>query len=242
MNTIEPATTTRPLDGPALLDTVHSALTRHMPALTDHQADALTLWVAATHVPHVWNHTPLLVITGPHAAGKTRLLYALADLSDYSMITDAPAPNLRRTLAHWPTTVFVDDVTERLLSRDSRTMRMLRECTRRRGSGELFVMAALATHADPPAALADKALVIRLPASATRPGPARGPRGLFSLAHELRAWLAVPVDEFPPPSAPDTFTARQVPFLPLLDVADHAGRDWPDRGRRATAALTDAAR
>jgi hypothetical protein len=62
-------------DGAALLDVVRAALTRYVVLPTPQAADAVTLWIAATHAQPAWAHAPRLVIRGPEKrCGKSRLL------------------------------------------------------------------------------------------------------------------------------------------------------------------------
>ncbi|MEV6604738.1 hypothetical protein [Kutzneria sp. NPDC051319] len=230
---------TRPIHDPPL-DTIRQHLTRRVPALTDHQADAVTLWTAATWAPWACDQTPLLVITGPAKAGKTRLLNAVASLSDYPVPSERhTAAAIRTALAYWPTTLVIDDVGARILCRDSKAMQLVADHTHRARSANLFLMAALATEAEPPSELAARSLVIRLATPATPPAPGPAP-GRLDLRPALWQWLIDADDKtFPPPVPADLLPAGRVgPFLPLLDVAHYAGRDWPDRVRHAMAALT----
>ncbi|HEX6405143.1 MAG TPA: hypothetical protein VF003_18620 [Pseudonocardiaceae bacterium] len=43
-----------PAEGAALLDAVHAALTRYVAMPTAQAADAVTLWIAATHAQPAW--------------------------------------------------------------------------------------------------------------------------------------------------------------------------------------------
>src|SRR5690348_18238059 len=62
-------------DGAALLDVLLEALTRYVIFPTPEAADAVTLWVAATHAQPAWPHAPRLVIRAPEKrCGKSRLL------------------------------------------------------------------------------------------------------------------------------------------------------------------------
>lgn len=61
--------------GSQLLDRLRAALTRYVILPTPEAADAVTLWIAATHAQPAWVHAPRLVICGPEKrCGKSRLL------------------------------------------------------------------------------------------------------------------------------------------------------------------------
>jgi Protein of unknown function (DUF3631) len=237
-------TLTRPIDGAALLDTIRQTLTRIVPALSDHQADAVTLWIAASHALPAWDHAPLLVVTGPPAVGKTTLLDVVSDLAHYPLHTDGSARALMRALARRPATLIADDVDPWLRPR-MKTVPVLCWTSRRANrDDDQLCMAALATQNPVPAVLAGRAVVLTLRASTTPPAPAVVPRVLATALHR---WLATGWDIFLVLYLVDCPLTGETALYwrPLLEVADHAGQDWPDRARRAALALstndTDAA-
>jgi hypothetical protein len=223
-------TPTHLLDDATLLDEIRQALTRRVPALTGHQADALTLWIAATHAPYAWQNIPPLLLVGPQGTGKTTLLNSMLDLADNPAFTLGSA----RGLCDWHGTLLIDDLTDTLNPRHSKLGRRL--CQGRRPGGTLPLAVALATHTEPPAAIACRALVIRLCASTT---PPNGDRAELAMLPALRDWHWRYRDVYPGGPIPTGPAAR---FLPLLDVADHTGQAWPNRARAATGAtsITDA--
>lgn len=103
-------------DGAALLDAVRAALTRYVVLPTPQAADAVTLWIAATHAQPAWAHAPRLVIRGPEKrCGKSRLLDAVEALcrdpfitvnsssaAVYRSISDAHRRGSRRPTRHRP--------------------------------------------------------------------------------------------------------------------------------------------
>jgi len=63
------------LDGAQLLAELHSALTRYVILPSPEAADAVVLWIAATHGVQAWHCAPRLDITSPvKRCGKSRLL------------------------------------------------------------------------------------------------------------------------------------------------------------------------
>ena len=64
------ATPAPPIDGAALLDQLHAVLTRYVIFPSPEAADAVTLWIAATHAQAAWAHAPRLVIRAPRHGGR----------------------------------------------------------------------------------------------------------------------------------------------------------------------------
>jgi hypothetical protein len=110
-----PSVTTNPnpavADGAALLDAVREALTRYVVLPTPHAADAVTLWIAATHAQPAWAHAPRLVIRGPEKrCGKSRLLDTVEALCRDPFITVNSSPAaVYRSISDDPPTMLVDE-------------------------------------------------------------------------------------------------------------------------------------
>ena len=51
--------------GAGLLEELHAALTRYVIFPNAEAADAVTLWVAATHAQPAWEHAPRLAVVSP---------------------------------------------------------------------------------------------------------------------------------------------------------------------------------
>ena len=61
--------------GAPLLDELHAALTRYVVLPSPEAADAIVLWITATHAQQAWNCAPRLDVTSPvKRCGKSRLL------------------------------------------------------------------------------------------------------------------------------------------------------------------------
>src|SRR5205823_13754409 len=66
---------TGPDHGAALLDELRDLLTLYVVLPSAPAADAVTLWIAASHAQPAWAHAPRLVIRAPEKrCGKSRLL------------------------------------------------------------------------------------------------------------------------------------------------------------------------
>ena len=107
--TINPNPATR--DGAALLDAVHAALTRYVVLPTSQAANAVTLWIAATHAQPAWAHAPRLVIRGPEKrCGKSRLLDIVEALCRDPFITvNSSSAAVYRSISDDPPTLLVDE-------------------------------------------------------------------------------------------------------------------------------------
>ena len=74
--------------------------------------DAITLWVAATHLQPAWQHAPRLAVVGPaKRCGKSRLLDVLTETVHEPMLTinTTPAAIFRSITEENPPTLLVDE-------------------------------------------------------------------------------------------------------------------------------------
>ena len=118
-----------------LLGDVRSFIRRFV-VLDDHQADALALWVAHTHVFDAFGCTPYLAITSAEKrSGKTRLLEVLELLVGEPLptanISDAA---LFRVVADKSPTLLMDEVDAIFKSRGREELRGLLNAGYRRGA------------------------------------------------------------------------------------------------------------
>lgn len=102
------ATATR---GAELLDAVRAALTKYVVLPSPQAADAVTLWIAATHAQPAWAHAPRLVIRGPEKrCGKSRLLDIVEATCHRPLITVNASPAaVYRSITDDPPTMLVDE-------------------------------------------------------------------------------------------------------------------------------------
>lgn len=249
-------------DGAALLDAVRAALTRYVVLPTPQAADAVTLWIAATHAQPAWAHAPRLVIRGPEKrCGKSRLLDIVEALCREPFITvNSSSAAVYRSVSEDPPTLLVDEADtifgpkadgnedlRGLLNaghQRNRPAKRYDAATNHVQSIPTFAMAALAGIGAMPDTIEDRAVVIRMrrraPNESVAPYRHRRDRPPFrQLAAELSAWLRadLAVLESAEPDMPVEDRAADT-WEPLVAVADHAGAHWPDRSRAAVLVLT----
>ncbi|MEU8632486.1 hypothetical protein AB0C38_09985 [Amycolatopsis sp. NPDC048633] len=100
---LEPST----LDGPALGDSLRASLTRNVALPNPETADAIVLWIAATHAQPAWAHAPRLVVRAPE---KSRLLDLVEATCHTPFITVNSSPAaVYRSMSEDPLTLLVDE-------------------------------------------------------------------------------------------------------------------------------------
>jgi len=253
---------TTPVNGAALLDAVHAALIRYVVLPSPQAADATVLWIAATHAQPAWAHAPRLVIRGPEKrCGKSRLLDVVEATCHNPLITVNASPAaIYRSISATPPTLLVDEADTIFGPRaeGNEDLRGLLNAGHQRNRPAIrydaasnrvefiptFAMAALAGIGTMPDTIEDRAVVVRMrrraPGEQVSPYRHRRDRpGLRSLAENLADWLGadLPVLERAEPAMPVEDRAADT-WEPLMAVADHAGQDWPERGRTAAVTLT----
>jgi len=253
------------IDGAALLDAVCSALVRYVVLPTPYAADAVTLWIAASHAQPAWAHAPRLVIRGPEKrCGKSRLLDVVEALCRDPFITVNSSPAaVYRSITADPPTMLVDEADtifgpkadgnedlRGLLNaghQRNRPAKRYDASSNRVESIPTFAMAALAGIGAMPDTIEDRAVVIRMrrraPGETVAPYRHRRDRpGLRALAEQLTEWLRVDlaVLEQATPDMPVEDRAADT-WEPLVAVADHAGGLWPDRARASILVFTQQA-
>jgi hypothetical protein len=249
-----------PVTTAAVLDDLASAIRRHV-IVPASAADALPLWIAHTWVADRFENTPRLGITSPtRRCGKSTLLELLRMTCRRTIKADnISASGVFRTVESLrPLTLLIDEADSFLP--DAEELRgVLNSGFERSGNvvkvveikGKhqpiqfaTFAPCALATISDLPSTLADRAIPIRMERKAAhdtvqklRHG--RNRANLADLARKLARWAAdtgrsLSTD----PAIPEAMGDREGDIsVPLLAIADRAGRAWADRGRRALLAL-----
>jgi hypothetical protein len=259
-----PAPVSPAMEGADLLTELRSAIARYVVLPSTEALDAVTLWIAATHLQSAWQHAPRLAVVGPaKRCGKSRLLDVLHDTVHAPFITVNSTPAaIFRSITKQPPTLLVDEADtifgSAKVAEKNEEMRGLlnsghqrnRPTTRVVGPEHkpvkfaTFAMAALAGIGDLPDTIMDRAVVIRMrrrgPGETVRPFRSRRDTPLLEeLRDRLAAWLI-----------PLTDTAsRQEPVMPVEDraadtweplviVADLAGGQWPSQARTACRTMT----
>ena len=251
-----------PMSGAVLLDAVRSALVRYVVLPTPEAADAVTLWIAATHAQPAWAHAPRLVIRAPEKrCGKSRLLDVVEATSHEPLITVNASPAaVYRSITADPPTMLVDEADTIFgpKAEGNEDLRGLLNAGHQRNRPAVrydaaanrvehiptFAMAALAGIGAMPDTIEDRAVVIhmrrRKPGETVAPFRHRRDRpALRALAEHLATWLRADLavlEAAEPPMPVEDRTADT--WEPLVIVADHAGAHWPDRARAAILTLT----
>jgi hypothetical protein len=259
-NTPKPA----PVDGAALLDRLHGTLTRYVILPSHEAADAVTLWIAASHAQAAWAHAPRLVIRAPEKrCGKSRLLDIVEGTCHAPLITvnASPAAVYRAIGSDTPPTLLVDEADTIFGGKNAdanEDLRGLLNAGHQRNRPALrwdaasqrveriptFAMAALAGIGAMPDTIEDRAVVIKMrrraPGETVAPYRHRRDRpALAELAWALAQWLGNHLDllERAEPVMPLEDRAADT-WEPLVSVADLATGMWPDRARHAALILT----
>ncbi|XVQ08122.1 DUF3631 domain-containing protein [Spirillospora sp. CA-255316] len=249
------------MSGAALLDALREALTRYVILPSEHAADAVTLWIAATHAQPAWGHAPRMVIRGPEKrCGKSRLLDVVEATCHTPFISvNASSAAVYRSITDDPPTLLVDeaDTIFGAKAEGNEDLRGLLNAGHQRNrpakrydaalnrveSIPTFAMAALAGIGAMPDTIEDRAVIVRM----RRRGPGetvapyrhkRDRTPLRQLATELSRWLRADLDTLEKAEPPMPVEDRAADtWEPLVVVADHAGGHWPDRARAAVLAL-----
>jgi hypothetical protein len=249
------------LAGAELLDATRAALTRYVSLPSAETADAVVLWIAATHAQPAWAHAPRLVIRAPEKrCGKSRLLDVIEATCHNPFITvNSSSAAVYRSITDDPPTMLVDEADtifgpkadgnedlRGLLNaghQRNRPAKRYDAAANRVESIPTFAMAALAGIGAMPDTIEDRAVIIRMrrraPGETVSPYRHRRDRpALRAIAHQLTAWLRadLTVLEAAEPAMPVEDRAADT-WEPLVIVADHAGQHWPDRARTAVLAL-----
>ncbi|MFD0468188.1 hypothetical protein ACFQ0B_07585 [Nonomuraea thailandensis] len=166
--------------GAALLDRLRAALTRYVILPSSETADAVTLWIAASHAQPAWAHAPRLVIRGPEKrCGKSRLLDIVEATCHQPFITvNSSSAAVYRSITDDPPTMLVDEADtifgpkadgnedlRGLLNaghQRNRPAKRYDAATNRVESIPTFAMAALAGIGAMPDTIEDRAVVVRM--------------------------------------------------------------------------------
>ncbi|MFG2943228.1 DUF3631 domain-containing protein [Streptomyces sp. NPDC048282] len=253
-----------PTPGSELLDELRAQIAKFVILPSPEALDAITLWVAATHLQPAWQHAPRLAVVGPaKRCGKSRLLDVLTETVHEPMLTinTTPAAIFRSITEENPPTLLVDEAdtifgTPKVAEKNEEMRGLLnaghqrnRYVTRVVGNDHTphrfatFAMATIAGIGDLPDTIMDRAIVIRMRrrAEGEKVKPFRSRRDIPAL-HDLRdrvaAWARPLLDEAAElePLMPVEDRAADT-WEPLVIVADLAAGSWPRRARTACARM-----
>jgi putative DNA primase/helicase len=254
----EPEPWPEPVLGAKLLDELSTTIRRHV-VLGATEADAVALWVLATHAFNMFSIFPRLFVTAPEkGCGKSTLLDVISRLVPRPLVaSNIKAAALFRTIEAARPTLLLDEADA--YARDDEDLRSVLDAGHsRQGSvircvGDdheprqfsVWAPVALAAIGHLPGTVEDRS--IRIILHRRRPDePIEQLRldrtdELEKLARMAARWAAdqgtrlVLAD----PVMPAGIVNRSADnWRPLLSVADLAGTDWPDRARTAAVELT----
>ncbi|WP_406209776.1 DUF3631 domain-containing protein [Streptomyces decoyicus] len=255
-----------PTAGSKLLDELRCQISQFVIPPSPEALDAITLWVAATHLQPAWQHAPRLAVVGPaKRCGKSRLLDVLTETVHEPMLTinTTPAAIFRSISEEEPPTLLVDEADTifgpKVAEKNEETRGLLnaghqrgRYVTRVVGNDHTphkfatFAMAAIAGIGDLPDTVMDRSVVIRMRrrAEGEKVRSFRSRRDIPAL-HEIRdrihAWARPLLEEAAnlEPVMPVEDRAADT-WEPLVIVADLAGGRWPRLARVACARMVAA--
>ncbi|MFE3886792.1 DUF3631 domain-containing protein [Streptomyces lydicus] len=255
-----------PTAGSKLLDELRAQISQFVIPPSPEALDAITLWVAATHLQPAWQHAPRLAVVGPaKRCGKSRLLDVLTETVHEPMLTinTTPAAIFRSINEEEPPTLLVDEADTifgpKVAEKNEETRGLLnaghqrgRYVTRVVGNDHTphkfatFAMAAIAGIGDLPDTVMDRSVVIRMRrrAGGEKVRPFRSRRDIPAL-HEIRdrihAWARPLLEEAAnlEPDMPVEDRAADT-WEPLVIVADLAGGRWPRLARVACVRMVTA--
>lgn len=245
------------------LNLVHADLTRYVAFPSPEAADALTLWIAATHCQDLHEHASRFVLKSPlRRCGKSRALEVTREL----VHKPKPAGNIsaaavvRIITPSDPPTLILDEADSTFTGKPTERAEDLRNILNlghsrgwpyirwnmKTSSEEhcpTFAMAILAGIGDFPDTIEDRAVVVsmqrRAPGETVDQLRQRDIKGLTTtrtaLGHAIKATLGR-YESYEPPEVPAEDRAADV-WEPLVAVAEAAGGEWPERARAACIAL-----
>lgn len=253
--------------GARLLDDLHQALTRYVVLPSPEAADAVVLWIAATHAASAWEHATRLVIKSPEKrCGKSRLLDVIEATCHKPLITVSisPAALVRSITDDDPPTILLDEADTVFGAKVKDNNEDLRgiinaghgrnrpykrwDVNRRQVENcPTFAMAALAGIGSMPDTIEDRAVIItmrrRAPGEIVAPYRVRRDRpALENLQENLHNWMLSRAGELEKAEPEMPVDDREADtWESLAAVADAAGADWPARVRKAILIMCSAA-
>ncbi len=260
---------TRLDDTAQLLDALEAFVGRYVVLPGEHEAAALTAWIAHTHAIEAAAATPYLLVLSPERrSGKTLLLEVLElVVAQAWRIASTSEAAMFRKIAQDGPTILLDEIDAVFQSASERTepLRALLNAGNRRGStvarcvgqGTLRVedfpvfgpklLAGIDT-GKLPDTIRDRAIPVRMKRKTSAEPVARFRiRDAEPDAAQIREWAAdwagraIEPLAAARPSLPDQLHDRaQDAWEPLTAIADLAGGPWPQRIRRAALALSTA--
>lgn len=256
-------------DGAVLLDVLRATLLRYVVLPSEHAADAVTLWVAATHALPAFQHAPRLAIASPEKrCGKSRLLDIIRATCHAPLVTvnATSAAIFRRIGDGHPPTLLIDEADSmwgtKQAAENNEDLRALVNAGYQRNRPALrcvgpqqtptefptFAMVALAGIGTLPDTITDRAVNITMRRRAAGEYVSafryrRDELPLEDLRARLAQWAGGMLDKLgtAEPVLPVDDRAADT-WEPLAAIADAAGGAWPQRVRAAAVRMVDDAK
>lgn len=245
-----------------VLEMVVTELVRFVVWPSMEAADAVALWVAATHAQPIWEHASRLVLKSPvKRCGKTRAAEVVRELAAKPLVAGSiSAAALVRTIDGTDPPTLILDEADTIFGRRAETeageaLRQILNLGHSRGWPYLrwdvktksletcptFAMALIAGIGDLPDTIEDRAVVVVMQRRAPGETVAAFRQSNVPALTGLRNLLGLAIrgafyDGYEPPPLPVDDRAADV-WEPLVAVADAAGGEWPARARQACLAL-----
>ncbi|GHE28666.1 hypothetical protein GCM10017673_33940 [Streptosporangium violaceochromogenes] len=250
--------------GAELLDELKATLQKYVILPSEEAADAVTLWIAATHGVPAWEIATRLFISSPQKrCGKSRLLDIIEATAYQALVTVNISPAaLVRSIGEDPPTLMLDEadtVFGAKAAGDHEDLRGLINAGFQRNRPYIrwdatirkpehcptFAMVALAGIGNMPDTIMDRAVIIKMRRRA--PGETvksfRGRRdrpALNNLRDRLTVWVRAHLADLQnaEPDMPVDDRAADT-WESLIIIADLAGEKWGERARSAAAAFAE---
>jgi len=251
--------------GAALLDDLNETIKTYVVLPSAEAADAVTLWIAATHALPAFQHATRLAISSPEKrCGKSRLLDIVAGTCHKPLMTaNASTAAVVRSIGDEnPPTLLIDEADTifgtKKVAEQNEDLRGLLNAGFGRGrptircvgpnqtptAFDTFAMATLGGIGNLPDTITDRAvnITMRRRRNGEQVAQFRARRDgpiLGSLREGLAEWAreAIPELSDAEPAMPVEDRAAD-PWEPLVPIADHVGGTWPQRARAACLQLT----
>lgn len=252
-----------------VLNEVVGFLKRFVVFRSDHEPNAVALWIAAVHVVQQFDVFPrLFILSAERRSGKTRTFEAMENLVPNPIrAVDTSASALFRGIEDDSYCFFFDEVDTiiagpRAMSEKAEELRAILNAGHTKNSSVLrtdgptfkvkrfrtfapIALAGIGTPGNYPETIVDRSIVVALDRKTQRESVERFRfRQVAAETEALRAEIAEAVEGFVFPSHFDIdypgLTDRGLDnWLSLAALAAHAGGEWPERTRGAALALSN---
>ncbi len=239
-----------PVEGAALLETIHQRLTRHA-VLPEGAASALSLWVLGSYAYDAFRIWPKLCITSPEKrCGKTTLMEVLGGLCQRALVASGISPAaVFRVIEAWRPTLLIDEA-DTFLSGNEELRGVINSGHTKSGAFVIRTVGddheprrfstwapmAIAMIRLPPGTILDRSLVIRLrrklPGERVEKCSLDFAADNLPLRRQALRWACDHLEALRrgAPILPASTNDRALDnWTPLFALAEAAGGNWPQR-------------